>query len=91
MNATISQELIERVEQDAMQALADYLEETKAPAWVGQVIQDLRLLDQIEEQELDNFVLGDRGRNAELGAILSRLVESTWQRPGEAVTIPATS
>lgn len=84
MNATINQTLIETVEQDAQEALVNFLQEVKAPALVGQLIQDLRLLDQVESQK--EWVLGEAGRNAELVPILNRLTAATYAVKVDTIT-----
>ena len=76
----ITQNLIETVEADAMAALDDWLEEVEAPAWVAQMITDLRLLDQVESQKL--WLFGEAGRCAELTPILERLTTAVWQQTG---------
>ncbi len=86
----ISQALIETVEQDAQEALVNFLQEVKAPEWVSQVIEGLRLLDATETanpEESNPF--GVRGYNAQMAGILNQLITATYQRPGEPVTIPA--
>jgi len=72
----IDQVLIEVVEQNAQEALAAWLQEVKAPAWVMDIITGLRLLDQFEGQT-DNLY-GVPGHNAEMAGILNDLIKATW-------------